>query len=141
MKVENMSDPLTAGAAGAAGFKAMGGALGTIGFGAFFAAVVVMCMTLPKTGREWAVGLISTVIFSFGGGAYAAVRWNWGIDILNAVVSNDDVTLAFIFLQLFAVVFTCGLPGWAIVRAGFLWLERRKDKDAGQLYDEVKGKL
>ncbi|MFM9936982.1 MAG: hypothetical protein ACKVOL_12395 [Novosphingobium sp.] len=33
------------------------------------AAVVVMLMTPPRCKREWAVGLISTVVSSIGGGA------------------------------------------------------------------------
>ena len=35
------------------------------------ATIVVMLMTPPRSTREWAVGVISTVVTEFGGGAIA----------------------------------------------------------------------
>ena len=66
-----MTDPASSGAAGAAAFKAVGGASAVAAGGAGLAAVVVMLMTPPRSPREWAVGLISTVVASIGGGAAA----------------------------------------------------------------------
>ncbi len=64
-----MTDPASSGAAGAAAFKAVGGASAVAAGGASLAAVVVMLMTPPRMPREWAVGLISTVVSSIDGGA------------------------------------------------------------------------
>ena len=36
-------------------------------------------------------------------------------------------------VALFGVVFACGLPDWAIVRWLFNFIERRRDKDLGEL--------
>jgi hypothetical protein len=51
-------EPTSSGVAGAATFKAAGGAAAG---GALLSAIVVMLMTPPRSTREWAVGLISTV--------------------------------------------------------------------------------
>ena len=66
-----MTDPASSGVAGAAAFKAVGGASAVAAGGAGLAAIVVMLMTPPRSPREWAVGLISTVVASIGGGAAA----------------------------------------------------------------------
>ena len=63
-------EPTSSGVAGAAAFKAAGGAAAG---GALLATIVVMLMTPPRSMREWAVGLISTVVTGIGGGAI--VRW------------------------------------------------------------------
>ena len=36
------------------------------------------------------------------------------------------------------IVFACGLPGWAIVRWVFTWMERRRDKDIAEIAGEVR---
>ena len=59
-----MTDPASSGAAGAAASKAVGGASAVAAGGAGLVAVVVMLMTPPRSAREWAVGLISTVASS-----------------------------------------------------------------------------
>jgi hypothetical protein len=71
---KRMSEPISGAAAGAAGWKVIGGAAGAIGIGAALASAVVMMMSLPKTGREWAVALIATLISSIGGGAYTIIK-------------------------------------------------------------------
>jgi len=64
-----MPEPTSSGVAGAAAFKAAGGAAAG---GALLSAIVVMLMTPPpRSMREWAVGLISTVVTGIGGGAIA----------------------------------------------------------------------
>ena len=57
-----MPGPTNNGVAGAAAFKAAGEAAG----GALLSAIVVMLMTPPRTHREWAVGVISTVVTRIG---------------------------------------------------------------------------
>lgn len=119
-----MTEPATSGAAGLAGWKLVGGAAGVTA-GAFgLAAAVVMLMTPPRSPREWAVGLISTLVSSIAGGA-------WLLHLLGLadLASTGVLGLA----VLFGLCFACGLPAWAVVRALFSWLGRREGKDLGEL--------
>lgn len=114
------------GAAGLAGWKLIGGAAGAMGIGAALAATVVMLMSLPRTAREWAVALISTVLSSIGGGAIVIIRF----DLLRLVAhTGTDLELLVALMGLLGLVFTCGLPGWAIVRWVFNWMSKRDGKD------------
>lgn len=126
-----MSEPFSGAAAGIAGWKALSGLAGMGAIGAALASVVVMSMTKPKTDQEWRVALISTVVASIGGGAWV-VRYlgiqHW---------AHDPFGLA----AMFALVFVCGLPGWALVRALFKWLEKRKDADIAQIVHDAKEAL
>ena len=114
-----MSEPVTSAAAGAAGAGAIGAGL---------ASIVVMCIMTPRSGKEWAVGLISTVVASVGGGA--AVIQHFG---LQSWVQSPIGLVAMLGL-----VFACGLPGWALVRWLFNTIERRRDADIAQLAKELK---
>lgn len=87
------------------------------------AAIVVMCIKTPRTPQEWAIGLISTVICSICGGA--GVIYYFGLQSL----MND----VFGIVAILGLVFTCGLPGWAIVR----WVFNAIHKREGQGIDEV----
>ncbi len=113
-----MTDPASSGAAGAAAFKAVGGASVVAAGGAGLAAVVVMLMTPPRSSREWAVGLISTVISSIGGGA--AVIEHFGLQHW----STSPIGL----FAMGGLIFACGLPGWAIVRWVFNFIVRHQDE-------------
>lgn len=123
-----MAEPASGGAAGAAAgvaaWKAIGGAAGIAAGGAGLAAVVVMCMTPPRSPREWAVGLISTLVCSIAGGAYV-MHWMGLADL----AAQGPVRL----MMLFGASFACGLPGWLLVRALFRWMGRRSDLDLGEL--------
>lgn len=132
----------SASAAVAAGSKlAIGGTTIAAVFGLVLSMVVVMMMTLPRTVREWFVGLISTATASLAGGAWVAIRFGLVAVIHEADRSADFTTLYFALIELFGIVFLCGLPGWLLVRAGFLYMERNRDKDLGQLVDDVKAKI
>jgi len=131
-----MSEPASSAAAGVAGWKLIGGAAGAAGIGAAMAAIVVMCMTLPRSLREWAVALISTVICSLGGGALVILKFN----LLGAVAqAGSDIDLLVTLMGVLGIVFACGLPGWAVVRWVFNWLDKRKDRDLGEIVGEVRG--
>lgn len=123
-----MTEPTTSGAAGIAGWKLIGGAAGVAAGGAGLAAIVVMCMTPPRSPREWAVALITTVLGSVCGGA-ALVQYlglhAWTLDYLGLVA-------------LLGLVFACGLPAWAIVRWTFTWMERRRDRDIAEIAAELR---
>lgn len=127
-----MAEPASGAAAGAAaGWKLIGGAAGAAAGGAGLAAIVVMLMTQPRSPREWAVGLISTVIGSVAGGA--AVVQQYGLQAwMDSYVG---------LVAMLGVVFACGLPAWAIVRWCFTFIERRKDKDAAEVFDELRSKV
>ncbi len=130
-----MPEPTTSSAAaGVAGFKAIGGAAGAAAAGAGLAAIVVMLMTPPRSAREWAVGLICTVLGSICGGAYVLIHF----DLVTRLGTMHDNELFVALAALLGLVFACGLPGWAIVRWCFTWMERRKDKDIGEVADDVR---
>lgn len=126
-----MSEPISSTAAGVAGWKLIGGLAGMGAFGAALATIVVMSTTKPKTEQEWRVALISTVVASIGGGS-AAIRYfglqHWA----------DDV---FGLPALVALVFSCGLPGWALVRAVFKYLDKQKDADIVEMAEDLKARV
>lgn len=126
-----MPEPTASSAAGAAaGWKLIGGAAGAAVIGATCAALVVMMMTPPRSKREWAVGLISTVIGSIAGGAFVIEHFAlqaWMVSITG-------------LLAVLGLVFCCGLPAWAVVRWAFTWIERRQGKDLGEVIREMGGK-
>lgn len=124
-------EPASSAAAGAVGWKLIGGAAGAAAGGAGLAAIVVMLMTQPRSAREWAVALISTVVGSIAGGA--AVVQHFGLQAW----THDYIGL----VGMLGLVFACGLPAWALVRWAFTWMERRKDKDLGEVADELRGKF
>lgn len=130
-----MPEPTSSSAAGAAaGWKLIGGAAGAAAIGAGLAAIVVMCMTPPRSTREWAVGLISTVIGSIGGGA--AVISHFGL--------HAWMTTPVGLVAVLGLVFACGLPAWALVRWIFNFILTRQGKDiadvAGEVRDAIAGK-
>ena len=124
-----MTDPASSGAAGAAAFKAVGGASAVAAGGAGLAAVVVMLMTPPRSPREWAVGLISTVISSIGGGA--AVIEHFG---LQHWVNSPTGLCA-----MGGLIFACGLPGWAVVRWVFNFIDRNQDVPIDEVVRKMRG--
>lgn len=128
MKVENMSEPISTGAVGVAGWKILGGLAGMGAIGAGLATFVVMSLTKPKTDQEWRLALICTLVSSIGGGS-ALVRWlgfqHWVEDPLGMIA-------------MLAFAFACGLPGWALVRALFIFLDKRRDADLAQIVKDVK---
>ncbi len=127
-----MSEPISGGAAAAAGwaaaFKAIGGAAGVAAGASGLAAFVVMLMMRPRTRGEWAAALISTLVSSIGGGA--AVVQHFGLQSWTA----DYIGL----VALFGLVFACGLPGWAIVRWVFNYINRRADAGIDDIYADVR---
>ena len=126
-----MEPTTSTGAAGIAGWKLIGGlaVLGAIGAG--LAAIVVMCITTPRDPKEWAVGLISTVMASVAGGS--AVVQYMGIQHW----ANSHFGL----IALLGLCFTCGLPGWALVRWTFNAIRKRDGKGIDEIAQEVRDGL
>jgi hypothetical protein len=96
--------------------------------GAGLAALVVMLMTQPRSPREWAVGLITTVMGSIGGGAAVVMRYGlqaWAYDYVGLV-------------GILGIAFACGLPAWAIVRWVFSWIIARRDATLPEVLHDVR---
>ncbi|WP_299161036.1 hypothetical protein [Accumulibacter sp.] len=78
--------------------------------------IVAILMTPPRSTREWAVGLINTVVTGIGGGAIAVQHFRlqeW-VDSITRLVA------------LGGFIFGCGLPGWAIV----CWAFKRQREES-----------
>jgi len=126
-----MSESTNSMATAAANYQAFGGAGFAAAGGATMAAVVVMLMTPPRNKREWAVGLISTVVSSVGGGAVA-------IQYLGLHAwSGSQIGL----MAMGGLIFACGLPGWAVVRWVFNWIDAHRDATIADVARDVKGVL
>ena len=124
-----MPEPTSSSVAGAAAaYKAVGGSALAAACGATLAAVVVMLMTPPRTKREWAVGLISTVVSSVGGGAM----------VIQYFMLHDWVHSQFGLWAMGGLIFACGLPGWAIVRWLFNFIDKKRDASIDDVAKDVK---
>ena len=124
-----MSEPISGAAAGAFGWKMLGGLAGIGAIGAGLASVVVMCAMTPRSPKEWAVGLISTIVFSIGGGAAVVQHYH-----LDAWAHTP-----FGLVAMLGLVFACGLPGWAIVRWLFNFIEKKRDATITEVVRDVRG--
>lgn len=126
-----MEPTASSAAAGAASWKLIGGAAGAMGLGAALVSIVVMLMTPPRSPKEWAVGLISTVMGSICGGAFVIEHFN-----MQALMGSFNGLLAVL-----GIAFACGLPAWAIVRWTFTFIQNRRDGDIAQIADEVRRQM
>lgn len=127
--IDQTTNPATT-AVAAAGWKALGGLAATGALGAGLASIVVMCIMTPRSRSEWVVGLISTVIGSISGGAFLIMHY----DLHHWMESPIGL------VSVLGMVFACGLPAWACVRWVFTFIDRRKDHDIKQVFDEVTGR-
>lgn len=126
-----MAEPISSGVAMATGGKTALGLAGGTAIGAGLAALVVMCMTTPRSPKEWAVGLISTVMGSVCGGAAVVQHFGlqaWATDYIGMVA-------------LIGVVFACGLPAWSIVRWVFNYIEKKQTAGIDEIVDDVKRRM
>lgn len=122
-----MNEPIAGAAAGIASLKTIGGLAAGSGIGAGLAAFVVMSMTKPATDQEWRVALACTFAGSLGGGA-ALIKYlgieHWASDLFGLA-------------GLGGVMFACGLPAWALIRALFLYIDKRRNADLLEIAQEV----
>lgn len=127
-------EPTSSAAAGVGVWKAavwlMG--LGTFGFG--LAAIVVMCMTPPRTPKELAVALISTLVCSLSLGSGVVIYFELH-GLLGATALPEQLAG---LLAVGGILFTCGLPGWAVVRWIFNALAKREGQDIVQVLQELR---
>lgn len=118
-------EPSSSSVAGVIAWKALGGLAAVIGVMVALAAAVAMCMMTPRSPKEWAVGLISTIAASLGGGALVVLK----MGLLPAVLPTEPLQLFMLVSGVGGIMFACGLPGWAVVRWTFTWIEKRHGKD------------
>ena len=115
-----MADPANSGAAR--------GVSAVVGVGASPVVIVVMLMTPPRAPREWAVGLISTVVSSIGDGAVAIEHFG-----LHQWAGSPIGLCAMVGL-----IFASGLPGWALVRWVFNFIDRNRSAGIDEAARDVK---
>ena len=124
-----MPEPTSSSVAGAAAaYHAINGSALAAASGATLAAVVTMLMTPPRTTREWAVGLISTVVSSIGGGAFTVEYFqfhHWAFSTLGLCAMGG-------------LMFACGLPGWALVRWIFNFIDKNRDASIDDIAKNAK---
>lgn len=125
---EKGSDMSAEGAATIVGWKFIGGLAGIGAIGAGLASLVVMCTMTPRSPKEWAVGLTSTVMASVCGGA--AVVQHYGLQAW----AQEYIGM----VALLGIVFACGLPGWAIVRWLFNFIEKRRESGIDEVIQDAK---
>lgn len=123
--------------AGVAGWKMLSGMMAGGGIAAGLAFLVLICIRRPRTDKEWVVALVSTVMSSFGGGAFLILRYDLVVWLLTA----DPVRLTLGALSLIGVVFACGLPGWAVVRWVFNYIAKRESADFLDVVAEAKERV
>lgn len=91
-------------------------------------ATVVLMMRMPRSPQEWVTGLICTIVSSLAGGAFIIVKFGlhqWVIDVWGMIALGG-------------FFFVCGLPGWALVRWVFNFIEQREGRTLIEIIREVK---
>lgn len=126
-----MAEPISS--TGTAAFLKVYGITLVVVLSATLITLVVMMIRMPKNPREWAVGLICTVVSSITGGAFLIMHFGlhhweqnlWGV------------------IALGGIFFTCGIPGWFLVRLTANFMDERESKNilevVKELKDEIKG--
>lgn len=125
--VKRMSEPTSTGVASLVGWKAIGGLAGLGAIGAGLASIVVMCLMTPRNPKEWAVGLICTVLGSVSGGSF----------VIQFFGLQHWAETPFGLVAMIGLVFACGLPAWAIVRWVFHYIIRRQESDIAAIAAEI----
>lgn len=124
-----MSEPVSTYGAGAL-LKAYGAGL-IIGFFIVLGYLVVIMTRMPRTRPEWAVGLIATVVSSLAGGSFLVIKYqlhSWGNDYYGMVALGG-------------FYFACGLPGWALIRWIFNFINQREGATIIDVVREVKDEI
>ncbi|MDU6285096.1 MAG: hypothetical protein E6588_08950 [Acinetobacter sp.] len=89
---------------------------------------VVLMMRFPRSPQEWIVALICTVVSSLTGGSFIIMKWNlheWVSDIWGMITLSG-------------FLFICGLPGWAIVRWIFNFINKQEGKTIVEVIKDLK---
>jgi hypothetical protein len=127
-------EPTSSAASGVIGWKLLAWAFGVGGVAAGLATIVVMCMTTPRSMREWAVALISTLVSSLSLGSLV-VLW---LDVHEELLVPDPTANMLALVAIGGIMFACGLPGWAIVRMAFTAIAKREGRDLVDVLKELR---
>jgi len=134
----------SAGAAGAAAktaghapVLAIYGLAGAALVAAALAMALVFMARMPRSPKEWAVGLISTVVSSLTLGAAVVVKFG----LLAWVRVSDPFEVWLGVVAIGGVLFSCGLFGWAIVRWSFNFINAREGASIVDVVREVKDEV
>lgn len=90
--------------------------------------IVVICARRPQTAQEWVVGIISTLVSSICGGAAFVMHMglsHWAESFIGIMAVGG-------------IFFSCGLPGWALVRLFFNSVEANRGKTINEVVKDVK---
>lgn len=109
-------------------WKLLGGLAAIFALGAALVTIVVMCITTPRSPKEWAVGIISTVVSSIAGGSF----------VIQHFELQHWVNSPFGLVSMIGLVFACGLPGWAIVRWTFNYINSKNGATITQVVADVR---
>ncbi|HBC3637820.1 TPA: hypothetical protein KD208_001119 [Acinetobacter baumannii] len=122
-----MTEPVSTTIGGFAAWKAFGMTI-VVAICVMAVAAVVLMMRMPRSPREWAVGLICTVVSSLAGGSFIIVKWGL----------HEWVTDVWGVIALGGFFFVCGLPGWALVRWIFNFIDKQEGKTIVEVIKEFK---
>lgn len=91
-------------------------------------AAVVLMTRMPRSPQEWAVGLICTVVSSLAGGSLIIMKFSlhaWATDTWG-------------WFAIGGLFFVCGLPGWALIRWVFNFIDKQEGKTIVEVIKEIK---
>ncbi len=98
---------------------------GTVGIGlvvVILAMVVVFMSRMPRSPKEWVIGLISTIVSGLSLGSAVVVKFG----LLDWARVSDPLESWVGMIAIGGVIFSCGLMGWAIFRWGSNWIKARE---------------
>lgn len=122
-----MTEPVSTTIGGVAAWKAFGVTI-VVALCVVAVAAVVFMSRMPRSPREWGVGLICTIVSSLAGGSFIIVKFGlheWANDVWGMLVIGG-------------FFFTCGLPGWALVRWIFNYIDKKEGSDIFEVAKEIK---
>lgn len=91
-----------------------------------FVATVVLMMRLPRSPQEFLVGIITTVVSSLMGGSFLILYFDlqiWANSVYGLMVIGG-------------LYFVAGIPGWALVRWVFNFIEAREGSTLLDIFRE-----
>lgn len=91
-----------------------------------FVATVVLMMRLPRSPQEFLVGIITTVVSSLMGGSFLILYFDLQI------LANS----AYGLMVIGGLYFVAGIPGWALVRWVFNFIEAREGSTLLDIFRE-----
>jgi ABC-type transport system involved in multi-copper enzyme maturation permease subunit len=111
----------------AAVFKFYGAAI-VVALAIIFVSIVVLMMRVPRSPQEFIVGIICTLVSSLTGAAFIIVKFSL----------HQWLTGFWELIAIGGLFFVCGIPGWAVVRWTFNFIDQREGKTLIEIIQEFK---